>query len=293
MTRIGSYLNNAAPAHFLEQIGQTLADMIRYHIRSFISELKKKIKIQNTEWATSQEGSEFLDAIDDKTGRSSDHDVGSTFWLLNTKLPSSRRFVYLPMPGYKDNYCSKPRKISESVKAFISSPGCTAQTGKYVLAGTLLTDGLQLKVHAYSLVQPKKTKDDETVSDDTQSSSSSSASTSQLTLKGTSACNTKSKMEYLTKAIPDIEALKEQMGNQEIHVVLAIDPGIKSTATAVVVDSLNPEKSWNLSFSKGCHSWNSTRYTRNMRNHKKCKRLETTDGAMSVNDREAIQNMFI
>ncbi|KAF9438019.1 hypothetical protein BGZ76_010148 [Entomortierella beljakovae] len=57
------------------------------------------------ETCLNQEGSDLLDAIDDKTGVSSDHDVVSTFWILNTKLPSSKRFAYLPIPGYKDNYC--------------------------------------------------------------------------------------------------------------------------------------------------------------------------------------------
>ncbi|KAF9367122.1 hypothetical protein BGX21_007794, partial [Mortierella sp. AD011] len=56
--------------------------------------------------------------------------------------------------------------------------------------------------------------------------------------------------------------------DQTSHVVVAIDPGIKSTATAVVVDSLVPGKSWDLSFSKACHGWNSQRHSRILRHHK-------------------------
>lgn len=41
--RISGYLNRTAPSHILEQIGQTLADLVRCHVRAFVSELKKRV----------------------------------------------------------------------------------------------------------------------------------------------------------------------------------------------------------------------------------------------------------
>ncbi|KAI7816929.1 hypothetical protein BC939DRAFT_481599 [Gamsiella multidivaricata] len=80
-----------------------------------------------------------------------------------------------------------------------------------------------------------------------------------------SAMPMRSMVKYLTEAIPGPEALQKEFDNQESHVVLAIDPSIKNTAAAVIVDSLIPEMSWNLSLPKGCHTWNSRRYTRLLR----------------------------
>ncbi|KAF9408979.1 hypothetical protein BGZ76_005768, partial [Entomortierella beljakovae] len=91
-------------SHFLDQVGQTLENMVRVHIRAFVSELKKRIDVWNHEWGVSQEGLSFLESIDDD-GRSSVHDAVTVFWVLNTKLPPSKRFAYLPMPAFKDNYC--------------------------------------------------------------------------------------------------------------------------------------------------------------------------------------------
>lgn len=43
MQRVSGYLGNTAPTSFLKMIGQTLADMIRCHIRAFVSELLKRV----------------------------------------------------------------------------------------------------------------------------------------------------------------------------------------------------------------------------------------------------------
>lgn len=54
--------------------------------------------------------------IDDK-GRYVHHAI-SVFWILNSKLSPSKRFVYVPMPAYKDkyNYCLLSEKqFPESV----------------------------------------------------------------------------------------------------------------------------------------------------------------------------------
>lgn len=104
MQRVMEHLNGAAPSTFLEQTGQVLGDMARCHFRAFIPELQKRIAVWNPEWAMTPEGHGFLSTIDSK-GKSSVHDVVSLFWILNTRLPVSKRLVYVPMPAFKDNYC--------------------------------------------------------------------------------------------------------------------------------------------------------------------------------------------
>ena len=54
--------------------------------------------------------------------------------------------------------------------------------------------------------------------------------------------------------------MESEFGDQDSHIVLAIDPGIKQTATAVIVDSIVPGKAWNLSFAKGSHTLSSHRH---------------------------------
>ncbi|KAF9163129.1 hypothetical protein BGX20_001442, partial [Mortierella sp. AD010] len=374
----------SASSRFMDQIGQTLGDMVRCHIRVFVSELKKRIEIWNQEWAASQEGLAFLDSIDD-TGKSLDHDAVSVFWVLDTKLPSSKRFAYLPMPAFKDNYClvsemhlletilrrdnlDRERlvdifgKMGDTTEMSQSHPGelhrklffngrktnynrhaCVAcpddkslshlldletlpckdelnaldienassseyknakemvkntitdkivgmdsktRPGKYALAGSLLTDGHQLKIHVYNLTHPKKKGENEHIGGAPHSVKSPQPA-SQQGQNPTNTYSTKSKMKYLPDLIQHLDALREEFGDQTSHVVVAIDPGIKSTAAAVVVDSLVLEKSWNLSFSKGCHEWNSQRHSRILRHHKKTKQFNTEEGMMSVNDLEA------
>ncbi|KAK3825608.1 MAG: hypothetical protein J3Q66DRAFT_436648 [Benniella sp.] len=71
------------------------------------------------------------------------------------------------------------------------------------------------------------------------------------------------------KVIPGQAARKNIYGHQEEHVVLAIDPGIRNTATAVTVDSTNPNVAWNLALPLGSHSWNTTNYVKLLNQLKK------------------------
>ncbi|KAF8921664.1 hypothetical protein BGZ58_004052, partial [Dissophora ornata] len=370
-----------ASSHFLEQIGQTLGDMIRCHIHAFVSELKKRINVWNPEWAESQEGSDFLRTIGDN-GKSSVHDAVSVLWVLNTKLPLAKRFAYIPMSAYKDRYCvisemhlleallktgvekmfrkglvkifgnlekakelsqthpgelfrklffygkktnydrqacvgypndkslphlldlenlpcqvqlkaletqgpkteayvTAKREVKMAIENYILALGADTRAGKYVLTNTLLTDGHQLKIHAYSRVQVKKRSN-------SQSGSSSGATMPpSINPRNTASCySTKSKMRYLPALIPNLESLQKEFGDQGSHVVLAVDPGIKNTATAVIADSLAPEKSWNISLSKGCHTWNYQRHNKILRHHKKHKRFDVAGELKSVNDLE-------
>jgi hypothetical protein len=330
--------------------------------------------IWNPSWSLSEEGSSFLGSINE-TGFSADHDAVSVFWILNTRLPALKRFAYLPMPAYKDNFCViseqhlleavlRTKGVDKQIRAKLitvfgvqsnakakcqthpgelfrklflygkktnydrlscvatpsdpsneSIPGlinldelpcgeqlgaletedakseaykkakltlkeaikeevlkkAQARTRKYVLSGTLLTDGHQLKIHAYSLVQLKKKN-----TNDLPSSSSEQ--------KITSATNTK--MKYLQAAIPNKKVLQDVFGYQDSFVVMAIDPGIKNTATAVVVDSISL-KSWNLTLSKGSQCWNSQRHSKILRYMKSERKFQRNGESVNVNDLEA------
>lgn len=318
------------------------------------------------QWAATQDGSALLETINDR-GVSPNHDPVSLFWILNTILPVAKRLAYLPMPGFKDNFCvvsekhlmeavlrsgcskatrdsvvelfgqskaaqeltqshsgelfrrlffhgkqtnydrhagvANPinkaiphlldletlpcqeeleslehedassatyKKAKEDVKAAIKEhvlalDGAT-RTCKYVLTGTIHTDGHQLKIHAHSLVHPREKP---------EASTSSASPTS----------STRSKMDYLPVVIPDPEALESEFGDQDSHIVLAIDPGIKQTATAVIVDSIVPGKAWNLSFAKGSHTLSSHRHARMLERCKKERRYGG-EGTTSINDLE-------
>ncbi|KAF8976016.1 hypothetical protein BGZ46_008655 [Entomortierella lignicola] len=344
----------------------------------------KRIVVWEPTWA-SNEGSNFLESIN-KAGVSATHDAVSVFWILNTKLPPSKRIAYLPTPAYKDNFCVisekqlletllRRREDSELRKKLVKifgtvtvakdnsqcHPGelyrklffhgkktnydrlsCVAtpaddsgqlfhglidlkgpsyksdiqtleveaanssqykeaketlkanikndiiqklhnRKAKYVLTGTLHTDGHQLKVHAHSLVKRRTKSKNKEASD----VSSIDIGTFPANPASTSSCATNTKMEYLPAMIPDEAALQTLFNGQDSFPVLAIDPGIKSTATAVVVDSLSPEKSWNLSLSKGSHNWNSQRYRKKLERLKKEQRYSRDGNLMSVNDLEA------
>ena len=109
--------------------------------------------------------------------------------------------------------------VKTTIKEHVLALDGATRECKYVLTGTLHTDGQQLKIHAHSLVHPWKKP---------EASTSSASPTS----------STRSKMNYLPVAIPDPEELESEFGDQDSYVVLAIDPGIKKTATAVIVDSI-------------------------------------------------------
>jgi len=122
-----------------------------------------------------------------------------------------------------------------------------------------------IKLQVHNLSKPRKaTKGDR---DDDQETSCSSPQPIQV--KKSHYGRTNTKMPYLVKAIPGQAARKSIYGNQEEHVVLAIDPGIKNSATGVTVDSTNPSVAWNLDLPLGCHAWNTTNYTKLLNRLKK------------------------
>ncbi|KAG0329838.1 hypothetical protein BGZ99_000067 [Dissophora globulifera] len=248
--------------------------------------------------------------------------VLNTTLPTSKRCRGSLRFAYLPMLGYKDKVCvisesqllqailrpisgketrgkvvklfgstkdassSTYKQAKVNVKAAIknhilNSGGC-ARSRKYVLADTLHTDGYQLKIHAYSLAHPKKKAE-------TSGNHSAETSTSTNRLEAASASSTsstRSKMKYLKEAIPNLETLQKEFGDQDSHVIFAIYPGIKNTATAVITDSLVPTKAWNVVLSRGSHVLSSQRHAQMPERHKKDRRYRG-EGTMSVYDLES------
>lgn len=185
-------------------------------------------------------------------------------------------------------YKQAKEDVKSAIKQRVLALDSTTRTGKYALTGTLHTDGYQVKIHAYSLLHPWKASVD---------SSQAVAACPTVPLTSTnrqgaaSYSSTKSKMQYLSAAIPNFKALRQVFGDQDSHVVLAIDPGIKSTATAVIVDSHVPDKAWNLTFSKGSHTLNSRRHAQMLEHQKKDKHYGG-DGIASVYDLESAIRPF-
>ncbi|KAG0300013.1 hypothetical protein BGZ98_009561 [Dissophora globulifera] len=258
------------------------------------------------EWVTDQDGMALLDTIDEK-GVSAIHDPVSLHWILNTVLPDAKRIVYVPMPVYKDCYCpmsalqdieavlriggdqaaradlvqiigtlakatcryelrllkAEPGwsteykeakvKVKYTIKRSLLELDANTRACKYALDGTLLTDGHQTKILAYSLVRPKKKAKD--------SSTPPSAPTKDSMPSPSSPTSTRSKFKDIRAAIPNPETLQDD--------ILAIDSGIVKTATAVIVDSSDVGKSWNMSFSRRSHTLHSRIYNKMMDRAKK------------------------
>ncbi|KAF9347175.1 hypothetical protein BGX34_003339 [Mortierella sp. NVP85] len=380
MNEVTKIMDGALPSHFLDQVGQTLSDGIRAHMRAFVSELVMRARLWNKEWTDSPQGSAFIATIDEN-GVSNVHDEVSVFWVLNTHIPTKKQFAFVPMSSYKDRFCAiSEKQLTESIlrmtpnrtlrnrmvdifgksrasqdrtqihtgefyrKLFLDGkstnydrqtlvanpnddslprlldlddlpcpykledldePDASSKTykdakaaikaaikekvseialndrersGKYVLSGSMSTDGHQLKLQVYNLTKPRKVAGDHGSNAKRDESSSSSAQPIQVK-KGYDG-KTRSKMPYLIKAIPGQAARESIYGNQDEHVVLAIDPGIRNTATAVIVDSTDPNTAWNVTLPRGSHLWNNTNYTKLLNRLKKDRGINSLEATI-------------
>ncbi|KAI8346430.1 hypothetical protein B0O80DRAFT_503485 [Mortierella sp. GBAus27b] len=99
---------------------------------------------------------------------------------------------------------------------------------RYVLAGTLMTNGHELKMSGYSLKAAPP---------------SDSRRVPNIT---------RGKLKDVRDAIGNLDQVENVLGIQESYVIVGIDPGIKSTATACIIDS-NEGHPQNMSISQGSH----------------------------------------
>ncbi|KAK3817255.1 MAG: hypothetical protein J3Q66DRAFT_369115 [Benniella sp.] len=150
-------------------------------------------------------------------------------------------------------------KLKEDLQTDMTRPE------KYVVSGTILTNGHEVKIHAFSFAHPKKKKGVD--------------GTSAKTSTGRSA-------KYIRTMFPNPETLHQTFGDQDINVVLAIDPGTKATVTAAVVDSAVPDKTMNISFPWGSHTSNSNMY-RNFLQKKKRECVQSSGTTSNIHDLEA------
>jgi hypothetical protein len=102
---------------------------------------------------------------------------------------------------------------------------------KYVLTGSFSTNGYELHVNASNLFReaPKPSKKPNT---------------------------TRSKLDYVLTMPPS--------GSDQAHIIVGIDPGIKSTATACIMSTANPAQVTNVTISQGAHSHVSKTYQKTL-----------------------------
>ncbi|KAF9960870.1 hypothetical protein BGZ65_011569 [Modicella reniformis] len=261
MEKLKGCFDHAAPSTYLAQTGQTLGDIVRCHFRAFVSEMKKRLPPSkrfvyvpmpgyNDNYCLISE-KQFLEAVlrtkgIDKEVRNKLVQIFGTLSKTSEKSQAHPGELYrkLFFHGKKTNYnrhaCEARGNVKSTIKQQILALDGETRAGKYVLSGTFMTDGHQVKMHAHSLVHRKKKKNE---GEDIASE------------------------------------------GQPRSVTTAIPPARK--ARRIMVDSLVPDKAWNLSVPKGSHTWNSDRYGRMLRKGKQDKRFNASEGMLSVNNLEA------
>ncbi|CAO3564860.1 unnamed protein product [Mortierella alpina] len=103
LERMRQHLDHSAPKGFLEFIARHLSDTFRSHIDHYIVILKRRVLTRAPGWSTG-EASTLLRSINDKTGKSTDHDPVSLTWLMNAALTEDLRISLCPRPGWKDGF---------------------------------------------------------------------------------------------------------------------------------------------------------------------------------------------
>ncbi|KAF9553463.1 hypothetical protein EC968_010448, partial [Mortierella alpina] len=95
---------------FITQVGDQLHTQMVTHWKTLTPELIKKVKEENFEWVSGNDGTAFLGAVDDK-GVSNVHDPVSVFFILNGHLSPESQFKFVPMSGYTDQFCNIPEAV--------------------------------------------------------------------------------------------------------------------------------------------------------------------------------------
>lgn len=90
---------------FLRLAGDRLADNIQKHYHGNVSELVIRISEHNMDWACTAEGRAIIEDLDNEgKSISGKNDPISVFWILNSHLPKSHQFTFLPEGGYRDKF---------------------------------------------------------------------------------------------------------------------------------------------------------------------------------------------
>ncbi|KAF9943871.1 hypothetical protein BGZ72_003233, partial [Mortierella alpina] len=115
---------------------------------------------------------------------------------------------------------------------------------KYVLTGTIRTNGYDLQVLAYSLVTPKPPPHPQVNT-------------------------TRAKLEDVAQAFADQEAIDRALGaHDDEYIIVGMDPGILNTVTATVMDTRAPSQFKNITITAGAQKHCTTRYLRGLEHAK-------------------------
>ncbi|KAF9956896.1 hypothetical protein BGZ72_002367 [Mortierella alpina] len=103
LAEIQQHLNHNAPKGFLEFVARQLSDKFRSHVDHYLVILKRRVLQRAPGWSRG-EGSALLQSVDDKTGKSPDHDPISLLWIMNAALTKDLRISLYPKPGWRDSF---------------------------------------------------------------------------------------------------------------------------------------------------------------------------------------------
>ena len=116
---------------------------------------------------------------------------------------------------------------------------------KYVLTGSISTNGHELKVLAHSL---------------TRAAPSPSARKRPNT--------TRAKLNDVKTTLATKDDVKKVFQDQSSYIVVGIDPGVKSTATCCILDSNNMDRPKNITISQGSHTFPTKKYLQGLEHAK-------------------------
>ncbi|KAF9939674.1 hypothetical protein BGZ65_009814 [Modicella reniformis] len=130
---------------------------------------------------------------------------------------------------------------------------------KYVLTGSITTNGHELKVLAHSL---------------TRAAPSPSARKRPNT--------TRAKLNDVKTMLATKDDIKEAFQDQSSYMVVGIDPGIKSTATCCILDSDNMDRPKNITISQGSHAFSTRMYLQGLEHAKRKAGIHQLENAITA-----------
>ncbi|CAO3568676.1 unnamed protein product [Mortierella alpina] len=138
---------------------------------------------------------------------------------------------------------------------------------KYVLTGTICTNGYDLQVLAYSLLTPKP-------------------------LSHPQVNTTRVKLEDVAQAFADQEAIDRALAERhDDFIIVGMDPGIHNTVTATVVDTRSPRLFKNISISEGAQKHCTTRYLRGLEHVKRKVRYDAQYAGEPASTSRSVQEI--
>jgi hypothetical protein len=147
---------------------------------------------------------------------------------------------------YLDQHLDDPHEYQAKIDSGDREIACR----KNILTGSISTNGHDIKVLARSITKPKP-----------------QPSPAKIT----------NKTRFLLPDVKDVLNTTDQVQSQglssDAYVVVGIDPGVRSTATATIMTSSQPDTYWNMSISQGSQTVTTKRYLHALEGAKKKTRV--------------------